>query len=867
MKLFKTSAIVDESAIEKSLIPLLQYLDSNLSIMNQFLERPLLDQFLRKAFLNTSNSAVGSTIPEDGEAQSNDVDSPSLVSLVLWNELVTRMKCSIESIGVIVGNRVLGSGNLGEADKRKVVALALVLEYLKAFFYCDLDGRCCGFSLAVLEDKEYKIVREIVRKMKMCFGNLIEMESSPRLFGIPLKYLSLLTLVVQNSMLVIIMKFSRNRLPGEDMYLKSTAVLASEFVKLCICVAVYTKEQNGFDPLKMLNDLFGSESEAWKMFIPAVVYVIQNNLQYLAVENLDPATFQVSYQLKILTTALFSVLMLKKSLSKLKWFSLIILTFGVALVQLQTDSSGGQKEGHHTAAENFVGLVAVAIACVLSGIAGVWFEKVLKGSKTSLWQKNIQLSFFSLFPAIITVFTIDGSAVLAGGFFHGYNGWTFGAIACQALGGLLVSLVVKYADNILKGFATSLSIILSAFASVFLFGFEISAVFVVGCGFVLYATHLYGLPDPPAAADYAKLRAEDAKPVPKALRHSAKVCLSVNSSHSELHVGLACKYYKRRVIDLSYPLVLVMKYSRTLYSRKEDMYLASTAVLMSEILKLGLCIWLYLQESQNKGLNLQKVFNNLFGPEAESWKMMIPAGLYVIQNNLQYLAVSNLDPATFQVTYQMKILTTAVFSVMMLKRSLSPTKWFALVLLTVGIALVQIPTDGASTSSSKSAAESFIGLLAVAVACILSGLAGVWFEKVLKGSSASVWHRNIQLSTFSLVPGLIGVVFINGSTIASKGFFHGYNFWTWGAIANQAFGGLIVALVVKYADNILKGFATSISIILSAIASVFLFDFYISYLFVIGAAVVLYATHLYGLPDAPAPPPLPYTKIQNEESK
>ncbi|KAJ3024715.1 UNVERIFIED_CONTAM: hypothetical protein HDU68_007852 [Siphonaria sp. JEL0065] len=164
-KLFKTSAVLDESTIEKSLIPLLQYLDSNLAIMNQFLERPLLDQFLRKAFMNTSNSAVGSTIPEDGEAQNKDTDSPSLVSLVLWNELVTRMKCSIESIGVIVGNRVLGSGNLGEADKRKVVALAFVLEYLKAFFYCDLDGRCCGFSLAVLEDKEYKIVREIVRKM------------------------------------------------------------------------------------------------------------------------------------------------------------------------------------------------------------------------------------------------------------------------------------------------------------------------------------------------------------------------------------------------------------------------------------------------------------------------------------------------------------------------------------------------------------------------------------------------------------------------------------------------------------------------------------------------------------------------------
>ena len=42
----------------------------------------------------------------------------------------------------------------------------------------------------------------------------------------------------------------------------------------------------------------------------------------------------------------------------------------------------------------------------------------------------------------------------------------------------------------------------------------------------------------------------------------------------------------------------------------------------------------------------------------------------------------------------------------------------------------------------------------------------------------------------------------------------------------QAFGGLVVAAVVKYADNILKGFATSVSIIVSSLVSFyFLGDF------------------------------------------
>lgn len=73
---------------------------------------------------------------------------------------------------------------------------------------------------------------------------------------------------------------------------------------------------------------------------------------------------------------------------------------------------------------------------------------------------------------------------------------------------------------------------------------------------------------------------------------------------------------------------------------------------------------------------------------------------------------------------------------------------------------------------------------------------------------------------------------------------------TWTAIATQAAGGIIVALVVKYADNILKGFATSISIILSSLLSVYLFEFIVSWNFGIGAAMVIMATYVYGLPDA-----------------
>ncbi len=63
----------------------------------------------------------------------------------------------------------------------------------------------------------------------------------------------------------------------------------------------------------------------------------------------------------------------------------------------------------------------------------------------------------------------------------------------------------------------------------------------------------------------------------------------------------------------------------------------------------------------------------------------------------------------------------------------------------------------------------------------------------------------------------------------------------------QAFGGLVVALTVKYADSILKGFATSISIILSSVLSYLLLnDLEPGSLFIMGTVLVILATFMYG---------------------
>jgi len=61
----------------------------------------------------------------------------------------------------------------------------------------------------------------------------------------------------------------------------------------------------------------------------------------------------------------------------------------------------------------------------------------------------------------------------------------------------------------------------------------------------------------------------------------------------------------------------------------------------------------------------------------------------------------------------------------------------------------------------------------------------------------------------------------------------------------QSVGGILVAVVVKYADNILKGFATSAAIVISCVVSVYLFDVTLSLQFIFGTVLVVLSIYLY----------------------
>ncbi|KAI5362102.1 Putative nucleotide-sugar transporter [Septoria linicola] len=370
--------------------------------------------------------------------------------------------------------------------------------------------------------------------------------------GILIKHITLIALVIQNAGLVLLLRYSRIMpLVNGERYFPSTAVLLAEVVKFSVflSIALYETATSPHSSdtstiTELVNALFRAvfSGDSWKLAIPALLYSLQNTLQYVAAGNLDAATFSVAYQLKVASAAIFGVILLGRSLDGRKWMSLVLLAVGVVIVQLGTVSSqeGGPlsmkdlrdgvsfnpprsiwelRDAGNAAAEQLnkrsatyegidedvaaanprmnatIGLAAAVLACGISGGAGVYFEKLLKskdGPRTSIWIRNVQLSFYSLWPVLfLGVLFKDGEHLATRGFFAGYNWIVFLVIILQAAGGILVALTLNYADSASRSATTTASAVVIIVVSALLLEFPKSLLFLLGTLVTLAAAFIY----------------------------------------------------------------------------------------------------------------------------------------------------------------------------------------------------------------------------------------------------------------------------------------------------------------------------------------------------------------------------------------
>lgn len=291
-------------------------------------------------------------------------------------------------------------------------------------------------------------------------------------------------------------------------------------------------------------------------------------------------------------------------------------------------------------------------------------------------------------------------------------------------------------------------------------------------------------------------------------------------------------------------------------------YLSSTVVFWVESLKTCVSFGLVALEVGGTRQALLALRSHLSQEPADFLKAAVPSLIYTVQNNLMFYSLERLSAPVQQVLYQMKVLTTAGLSVIFLKRHLQFHQWVALCVLSTGIVLVQWPRSGPSSATPLPElivgaswmqflamdAEQLKGFVAVVCSCLTSSSAAVYVQMMLQQTSASIWIRNVQLGAVGAVVSLGVAIGRDSQKILEHGFLQGYTWRVMLVINMNALGGLLCAVMLKYAGATLGCFSTALSIILTSILSFQLLDdFSPDALFVFGSLIAIFAVLLFSL--------------------
>ncbi|KAE9043516.1 hypothetical protein PR003_g3466 [Phytophthora rubi] len=226
----------------------------------------------------------------------------------------------------------------------------------------------------------------------------------------------------------------------------------------------------------------------------------------------------------------------------------------------------------------------------------------------------------------------------------------------------------------------------------------------------------------------------------------------------------------------------------------------------------------------------------------------VPALLNALESNLNYVVLRYLDAATVSVLWNLKILLTAVLFRYVLKNPLSELHKLAIGLLVLGVLTSQ--SDRFKQLGSDTSQHVTLGLALALVGVTLSSCASVFAEWTLKRQAdcAFLW-QSLLMYGFGVLFNAVGLL-VDGETLIHRGFFHGYSGWTVAVVLVNSVGGIFMACILKYLDNIACVYSHSMAMMLTTLLSMMFLAFSPSLEFACGLGVLVISMYLYHHPLA-----------------
>jgi len=237
-------------------------------------------------------------------------------------------------------------------------------------------------------------------------------------------------------------------------------------------------------------------------FVPAFLYCLYNNLAFVNLSAFDPTTYYLLLQFRVVVTGIIFQILFRKKLSTKQWLSLVLLTAGCMIKQIDPTVMGSARSSTTVATPKSdssfhlsINLVFILVQTLCSCFAGVYNEYLLKGegAGVNIYIQNVFMYMDSivcnagilLFQRnLVGAFTLDSLASV----------FQFKVIIVMfnnAAIGIITSFFLKNLNSILKTFASALELMFTAILCWLLFGIPIYINTLLAISIVSYAVLLY----------------------------------------------------------------------------------------------------------------------------------------------------------------------------------------------------------------------------------------------------------------------------------------------------------------------------------------------------------------------------------------
>eukprot|EP01062_Namystynia_karyoxenos_P075820 TRINITY_DN7350_c0_g1_i4.p1 TRINITY_DN7350_c0_g1~~TRINITY_DN7350_c0_g1_i4.p1 ORF type:complete len:435 (+),score=142.50 TRINITY_DN7350_c0_g1_i4:103-1305(+) len=276
--------------------------------------------------------------------------------------------------------------------------------------------------------------------------------------------------------------------------------------KLMMALGMYMQDDGSF--AKLADQVRGSKKLFFRYFLPALSYVVYDNLTFANLTYSDPVTYVILMQMRLACTGLMWQAFFSRPLNRNQWMAILVLTLA-CLVQkgLAIKTARGSVEERASLIISLA-LIAFQIAC---GVFSSVFNEVLLKEKGTVGTnlQNMYMYTWSIVCNLVWLALCPSKTWCAGDLREAMSLQELGkllsplvlAIGCiLAFIGIVTSLFIKYLDSVRKTIASAMEIFVDAVLAWLIFGVPLGLNTVMACILASGGVLLYSRPVSPAAA-------------------------------------------------------------------------------------------------------------------------------------------------------------------------------------------------------------------------------------------------------------------------------------------------------------------------------------------------------------------------------